>query len=157
MRIGLAGVGRIGAFHAETLKGLDAVEQVVVTGTGANGIWLSGDSATLQPVTGVTNQAWQVAGIGDFLGDGKSDILWRNSSTGQVVIWRGGSYASQELPVTVSLDYEVAAVGDYNGDGRSDILWRNKRSGSNVVWRSGNIGNGQSVTAVTNQGWKVVP
>ena len=31
MRIGLAGVGRIGAFHAETLKGLDAVEQVVVT------------------------------------------------------------------------------------------------------------------------------
>jgi myo-inositol 2-dehydrogenase/D-chiro-inositol 1-dehydrogenase len=31
MRIGLAGTGRIGAFHAETLKGLDAVEQVVVT------------------------------------------------------------------------------------------------------------------------------
>jgi myo-inositol 2-dehydrogenase/D-chiro-inositol 1-dehydrogenase len=31
MRIGLAGVGRIGAFHAETLKGLDAVHQVVVT------------------------------------------------------------------------------------------------------------------------------
>jgi myo-inositol 2-dehydrogenase/D-chiro-inositol 1-dehydrogenase len=31
MRIGLVGVGRIGAFHAETLKGLPAVEQVVVT------------------------------------------------------------------------------------------------------------------------------
>jgi myo-inositol 2-dehydrogenase/D-chiro-inositol 1-dehydrogenase len=31
MRIGLVGVGRIGAFHAETLKGLDAVDQVVVT------------------------------------------------------------------------------------------------------------------------------
>jgi myo-inositol 2-dehydrogenase / D-chiro-inositol 1-dehydrogenase len=31
MRIGLAGVGRIGAFHAETLKGLEEVEQVVVT------------------------------------------------------------------------------------------------------------------------------
>jgi myo-inositol 2-dehydrogenase / D-chiro-inositol 1-dehydrogenase len=30
MRIGLAGVGRIGAFHAQTLKGLDAVDQVVV-------------------------------------------------------------------------------------------------------------------------------
>lgn len=127
------------------------------TSTGGNGIWLSGDSATQQPVTAVTNQAWQVAGIGDFLGDGKSDILWRNSSTGQVVIWREGSYASQEQPVTVSLDYEVAAVGDYNGDGRSDILWRNKRNGTNVMWRSGNIGNWQSVTAVTNQGWRVVP
>ena len=30
MRIGLVGVGRIGAFHAATLKGLDSVEQVVV-------------------------------------------------------------------------------------------------------------------------------
>ena len=31
MRIGLAGVGRIGAFHAETLTGLDVVDEVVVT------------------------------------------------------------------------------------------------------------------------------
>ena len=31
MRIGLVGVGRIGAFHAATLKALDCVEQVVVT------------------------------------------------------------------------------------------------------------------------------
>ncbi len=30
MRIGLVGVGRIGAFHAATLKALDSVEQVVV-------------------------------------------------------------------------------------------------------------------------------
>jgi len=30
MRIGLVGVGRIGAFHAATLKGLDAVEQVLL-------------------------------------------------------------------------------------------------------------------------------
>lgn len=31
MRIGLAGVGRIGAFHAETLQALDAVDELVVT------------------------------------------------------------------------------------------------------------------------------
>lgn len=31
MRIGLAGVGRIGAFHAETLRGLDVVDDLVVT------------------------------------------------------------------------------------------------------------------------------
>src|SRR5690242_19796141 len=31
MRIGLAGVGRIGAFHAETLTGLDFVDDLVVT------------------------------------------------------------------------------------------------------------------------------
>jgi predicted dehydrogenase len=31
MRIGLAGTGRIGAFHASTLAGLPEVDQVVVT------------------------------------------------------------------------------------------------------------------------------
>ena len=31
MRIGLAGAGRIGAFHASTLAALDEVEQVVLT------------------------------------------------------------------------------------------------------------------------------
>ena len=31
MRIGLAGTGRIGAFHAATLASLDAVDEVVVT------------------------------------------------------------------------------------------------------------------------------
>ncbi len=31
MRIGILGLGRIGAFHAETLSGLDAVESLVVS------------------------------------------------------------------------------------------------------------------------------
>src|ERR671914_898424 len=31
MRIGIMGLGRIGAFHAETLSGLDAVDSLVVT------------------------------------------------------------------------------------------------------------------------------
>jgi myo-inositol 2-dehydrogenase/D-chiro-inositol 1-dehydrogenase len=35
MRIGLAGVGRIGAFHAETLRGLDVVDDLVVTDANA--------------------------------------------------------------------------------------------------------------------------
>src|SRR5665647_3103333 len=35
MRIGLVGVGRIGKFHATTLKALDGVEQVVVTDSDA--------------------------------------------------------------------------------------------------------------------------
>src|SRR5256884_9790981 len=35
----------------------------------------------------VADLNWAVAGIGDFDGDGKADILWRNTSTGQNYIY----------------------------------------------------------------------
>jgi hypothetical protein len=31
--------------------------------------------------------AWQFAGIGDYNGDGVSDVLWRNTATGEVDTW----------------------------------------------------------------------
>jgi hypothetical protein len=34
-----------------------------------------------------SGQAWKIVGVGDFNGDGKPDILWRNTSTGQNLVW----------------------------------------------------------------------
>ena len=69
---------------------------------------------------------WQVAGNGDYNGDGRSDILWRNSSTGvNWIYFMNGSVVENSVRVnTVPTDWEVAGNGDYNGDGKSDILWR---------------------------------
>ena len=30
---------------------------------------------------------WTIQGIGDFNGDGKSDLVWRNSASGTTVLW----------------------------------------------------------------------
>jgi cysteine-rich repeat protein len=47
-------------------------------------------------------------------------------------------------------------VVDFNGDGRSDILWRNGKTGANAIWRSAKRATQQTISAVTNQAWKVV-
>lgn len=104
----------------------------------------------------VANLAWKVVGIGDFDGDGISDLLWRNATTGQNTIWRSASYATRLGVVRVAnLDWKVVAVGDFNGDHRADILWRNTRTGVNVIWKSGNHLTPQYVASVTDQKWQV--
>jgi FG-GAP repeat len=35
---------------------------------------------------GVPND-WHVQGVGDFNGDGNSDVLWRQDGSGQVYVW----------------------------------------------------------------------
>src|SRR5262249_60061588 len=79
---------------------------------------------------------WTVAGTGDFNGDGVSDILWYNTTSGQVVIWliNGTSVIGGGSPGSVGSPWIAAETGDFNGDGKSDILWYNSTSGQLVVW-----------------------
>ena len=73
--------------------------------------------------------------MGDFNGDGKSDILWRQSSTGSVSLWlmNGGVIQSNAGGWIVGRDWVIQGVGDFNGDGKSDILWR-QISGAVAIW-----------------------
>jgi hypothetical protein len=70
----------------------------------------------------------------DFNGDGKADILWRDS-TGQVRIWLmdGTTVRTAAIPASPPLDWTIQGVGDFDGDDKADILWRD--SGGQVgIW-----------------------
>jgi hypothetical protein len=78
--------------------------------------------------------AWVIVETkGDYNGDGKSDILWRNSTTGQVYEYQmNGTQIAQSGSVVDAMPAAwviVDAKSDYNGDGKSDILWRNSTTG----------------------------
>jgi hypothetical protein len=73
----------------------------------------------------------------DFNGDGKPDILLRNTATGADLVWfmdgttRTGTAS---LPTTAVLAWTIGGVDDFNGDGKPDILWRRYDTGKNAVW-----------------------
>jgi glucose/arabinose dehydrogenase len=111
------------------------------TSTGQNYLYFM-DGTTIKPGEGfirtVADQGWQVAGTGDFDGDGKDDILWRNAATGENYLYPmdGLSIKATEgsLRSVADLTWQVAGVGDFDGDGKADVLWRNSSSGQNYLY-----------------------
>jgi hypothetical protein len=93
-------------------------------GTSLGGVTNNGDLSSIS-----VDNSWHVGGTGDFNGDGRNDILWRNDN-GAIFDMLGtstGGFTSNGDNSFVSIDnsWHVASIGDFNGDGRADVLWRN--------------------------------
>ena len=86
-----------------------------------------------------TDQGADPAGTGDFNGDGRHDLLWRNTAAtevpGIVVGWlmNDGTIISTTV-LGGDLSWAVNNTADVNGDGKTDILWREAASGGTVAW-----------------------
>ena len=97
----------------------------------------------------------------DFNGSGTSDILWRNSSTGQNVLWlmNGATVASAPaLPTVTNLNWIIAGAGDFNGDGKADILWHNQSTGQSQIWfmNGGTLTSAADTSTVSDTHWAIV-
>jgi hypothetical protein len=125
-----------------------------------------GASIQAIPVTGYSmltptgDLNWQIVGTGDFNGNGRVDILWRNNFTGQNAVWymNGVTYAGFDFITTVTdLTWQIAGTGDFNGDGKPDILWRNSSTGLNAVWyMNGAVYSSFAyLTPVSDLNWKI--
>src|SRR5882762_2895578 len=86
----------------------------------------------------------------DFNNDGRSDILWRNATTGDNYFYpmNGTSVGAGEGYVRTVADqnWEIVGVGNFDGTGGADLLWRNSATGENYIYL-------MSGTAIAGEGY----
>ncbi len=80
---------------------------------------------------------WRIVEIGDFDGDGVSDLVWRNATTGALAIhyFEAGGIAEATRSVFYNeprAEWKIVGTPDFDGDSKSDLLWRNDVTGE--VW-----------------------
>lgn len=136
----LAGIGDANADGTADILWYDAL-------TGNVHVWLM-NGTTLLPGSAVAGGAppgvWTVLSSGDFDGDGRIDLLWRNTATGDLNVWflngaamrPGSGYVSNLNPGR----WQVAGIGDVNADGSADIVWRDTLNGDVYVWMMNGLG-----------------
>ncbi|SEE85651.1 FG-GAP-like repeat-containing protein [Streptomyces sp. Ag109_O5-10] len=89
------------------------------------------------------NQYDVLTSPGDISGDGRPDLIARNSATGAVYLYRGTSTGKLTARVKLYADWKtykkIVGVGDLNGDGIGDLVAQDK---SNNLYRYLGTGKG---------------
>ncbi|MCA9497898.1 MAG: FG-GAP repeat protein, partial [Nitrospira sp.] len=82
----------------------------------------------------------------DLNGDGKADLVWHNTKTGNVAVWlfNGASLEGSAFLGGLPTEWALKGVGDVNGDGKADLVWRNDISGAVAIW----LMNGLTITSI---------
>ena len=68
--------------------------------------------ASSQTINAAPDSSWSIVEVGDFNGNGRSDLLWRQNATGLLVVWQmnGATIGvNQDLPATPDGSWQTEA------------------------------------------------
>jgi Bacterial pre-peptidase C-terminal domain/FG-GAP-like repeat len=96
----------------------------------------------------------------DFTGDGKADILWRNTSTGENLFWKMDGMNLDGLASTIAVTdkgFKIVGTGDFDRDGQNDILWHHSKTGEVVIARMNgtNLVEYRTIDKIPDMNWQV--
>jgi len=108
---------------------------------------------------------WEMQATGDFSGDGKDQVLWRDTESGANALWTldGTTLESSDfIPQMVDLEWDMIGASDFDFNGTVDIAWRNAGTGENMVWQLDRQGDSYvktdmaSIVGLTAPSWVAV-
>jgi hypothetical protein len=93
----------------------------------------------------------------DFNGDGHSDILFRNATTGELDCWQMVGSEIVDVTALPSMDrgWRTAAAGDFDSDGTTDILLYDDGSSTARIWLMGDSAGDGEFDVRLPAGWVV--
>ncbi|MFC9844096.1 FG-GAP repeat domain-containing protein [Streptomyces sp. NPDC060223] len=132
------------------LSGDRCNDVLVRLSSGALRLYKPGCGSALKPSTSYTtlstsgwNQYDILTSPGDVSGDGRPDLITRNTSTGAVYLYKGTSTGKLSARVKLYDNWKtykkIVGVGDLNGDGIGDLIAQDK---ANTLYRYYGKGNG---------------
>ncbi len=144
---------------------------------GSTAVWIMNGSSIIGSgslnVNGTVvapDPSWSVVGMGDFNGDKYSDLIWRNSVTGELAEWQlhssdivgSADLNASGVAVRPDASWTIAGVGDFNNDGDADLLWQNANGNvSEWLMHGSTVIDSRAITyggvpVVMGAGWKAV-
>ncbi len=146
------------------------------TATSTMRVWLmesgtkvkEGGDLLIQDGTGQAQsrqRQWIIGATGDVDGDGSTDIVWRNTTSGEVVLWfMNGSTVSKETDllapgVSVGADWKIVGFSNADNQRGNDLLWRNSNSNNLAIWtlsRNGLEAGTRILNEIIPQEWQVI-
>jgi hypothetical protein len=88
--------------------------------------------------------------------DLKTELLWRNASTGATSLWlMNGTAMAGGAELMSDPQWRVAHFGDFDGDRRADLVWRNDTTGATAIWLMSSAQIASGATVMTSAAWRV--
>ena len=97
---------------------------------------------------GSMGSGWEMIATGDFTGNGRDDLLWRNTTTGDLYTWSMNGVTLESLndasfegaPGNLGAAWSVGGVCDFSGDGNEDLVWVNSADNDVQIWEMNDAG-----------------